>query len=138
MLNENAKKWVAALRSGRYPQGRHSLNQNDRAFCCLGVGCEVAIESGVDVKKTHSGFGQAVKYNNSMSVLPLIVLQWLGLASASGHFTDSRFSSLVALNDNGQHTFNDIADIIESEPEGLFRGTQKENPPDKQADKTYL
>lgn len=121
MLNENAKKWVDALRSGKYPQGRHSLNQGDRAYCCLGVACEVAIASGIPVIKTHSGFGQTIKYNNSSCVLPLTILRWLGLTSASGHFGDGRTGSLVGLNDDGRHTFNDIADIIESEPEGLFK-----------------
>jgi hypothetical protein len=52
MLNPNAKKWVTALRSGRFKQGRSVLNQGDRALCCLGVACEVAIEAGVPVKKT--------------------------------------------------------------------------------------
>lgn len=34
-------KWVAALRSGKYAQGRAHLNLNGR-YCCLGVLCEVA------------------------------------------------------------------------------------------------
>lgn len=38
------KKWVAALRSGDYKQGRNSLKQGkgDKAtYCCLGVLCEI-------------------------------------------------------------------------------------------------
>ena len=41
MLNENAKKLVAALRSGRYRQARTKLRKADR-YCCLGVACEIS------------------------------------------------------------------------------------------------
>ena len=36
-------KWIAALRSGEYKQGKNRLHSNeDNSFCCLGVLCEVA------------------------------------------------------------------------------------------------
>lgn len=48
MMNKTLKtKWVRALRSGRYKQGKEHLRidavgtQQER-FCCLGVLCEVA------------------------------------------------------------------------------------------------
>jgi hypothetical protein len=34
------KKWIAALRSGKYKQGRHRLAHAGR-YCCLGVLCEI-------------------------------------------------------------------------------------------------
>ena len=42
------KKWVAALRSGKYKQGKEVLRDGDR-YCCLGVLCEV--ETGAKPKK---------------------------------------------------------------------------------------
>lgn len=40
-MNEKIKKkWVDALRSGKYKQGREQLRDGDK-FCCLGVLCEV-------------------------------------------------------------------------------------------------
>ena len=36
-----AKKWIDALRSGKYKQGRGQLVKGDR-YCCLGVLCDVA------------------------------------------------------------------------------------------------
>ena len=39
------KLWFAALRSGTYNQTRGSL-RTSTGFCCLGVGCDVAIKSG--------------------------------------------------------------------------------------------
>ena len=36
----NRKKWVAALRSGKFKQGKKQLKANNK-FCCLGVACEL-------------------------------------------------------------------------------------------------
>lgn len=41
MVNkENVKKFVDALRSGDFKQGRRALRSGD-SFCCLGVACEL-------------------------------------------------------------------------------------------------
>lgn len=37
------KKWVAALRSGEYKQGKGTLyRENNDTHCCLGVACRIA------------------------------------------------------------------------------------------------
>lgn len=41
-MNDLAKRWVAALRSGQYKQGKHVLRSIDNKFCCLGVLADVA------------------------------------------------------------------------------------------------
>lgn len=47
-MNTTIKKaWIAALRSGRYKQGRGFLKNPDGARCCLGVLCAVR-HVGVD------------------------------------------------------------------------------------------
>jgi hypothetical protein len=36
------RKWVAALRSGKFKQGHNTLySSRDDAYCCLGVACKV-------------------------------------------------------------------------------------------------
>lgn len=35
-------KWVEALRSGKYKQGKYWLRSSKDEFCCLGVLCDVA------------------------------------------------------------------------------------------------
>lgn len=40
MSPELKAKWVAALRSGEYKQGREVLRNGDQ-FCCLGVLCDI-------------------------------------------------------------------------------------------------
>lgn len=43
MKQELKDKWIAALRSGEYQQGRAQLyDEATGAFCCLGVLCKVA------------------------------------------------------------------------------------------------
>ncbi len=36
------RRWIDALRSGKYTQGRNRLKNNDNSFCCLGVACDIS------------------------------------------------------------------------------------------------
>lgn len=103
MLNDNAKKWVVALRSGEYKQTTNQLyNADEDAYCCLGVACAIS----------------GLSWNKQLSLLPDVVQKWLGLYSANGHYFGDGW--LVNDNDVYHKTFAEIADIIELEPEGLF------------------
>ena len=124
MLNENAKKWVAALRSGKYKQTKnvlHRTNGQDK-FCCLGVACDLFIKSGGKlsaVRKKHDGSIPCISYAGKTGILPATVKKWLGLSGPEGEYGKYEDQSLTMLNDNGK-TFKYIAKLIESEPEGLF------------------
>jgi hypothetical protein len=111
---ENRKKWVEALRSGKYNQGQSSLNVKNR-FCCLGVLCEVV---GVD-KQRNESTGQTL-YGKALngSICPEEAMCAVGLTSEYGNFDSN--NSLVKLNDSEGASFKEIADIIESEPNNLF------------------
>lgn len=112
MLNENAKKWVAALRSGEYKQTKNYLKNNE-GFCCLGVLCDLyAKDAGVA--------WNGARFMGSFQTPPRVVLEWAALREPDGdHRAAGMHTSLTARNDNGC-SFSKIADIIESEPEGLF------------------
>lgn len=108
-IKENRRKWVEALRSGKYAQTRDNL-RDDRGFCCLGVladvaGCEWTplngyyIADGVDANA------------------PPKAMEFVGLARQGGAIT--RDDALWQMNDNGC-SFSVIASVIEREPEGLF------------------
>lgn len=45
------QEWIAALRSGKYKQGRMLLQSREGEFCCLGVACEVEALKGRGVWK---------------------------------------------------------------------------------------
>lgn len=47
MKQELKNKWVEALRSGDYQQGRSVLRSHDDKFCCLGVLCDIASKDGI-------------------------------------------------------------------------------------------
>lgn len=43
MTKKNIQKWVEALESGKYKQGRKCLQTDTGRYCCLGVGCVVFV-----------------------------------------------------------------------------------------------
>ena len=121
-IRQNIINWIAALRSGEYKQGRISLKTEDR-YCCLGVAAEI----GGYLNTSH----EYEAYNQNLRVY--------GLADVHGVFYDSKGACgsiahrrLTSLNDNMKFTFKQIADVIESNPDGLFRkdvaAYLKENP----------
>lgn len=119
-MNANVKKWVRALRSGKYEQGVGSLS-NDGLFCCLGVACEVAIKNGVPLKKTVTTFGD-IKYASSTAYLPKAVQKWLGMKTREGKFILYDFeTSLADQNDGGGINFKTIADLIVKHQDQLFK-----------------
>lgn len=118
MLNENAKKWVEALRSGRFSKLRFGLRKND-SYCALGVLCELyRIENGGRWETSESGFGI---FGGSNTGLPDEVRSWAGLTDSNGRYQDG---SVMHSNDSMDQSFAEIADIIEFEPEGLFANSQ--------------
>ena len=122
-LNENVKLWVAALRSDEYKQGKSALHRTagdggPDMWCCLGVACDVYLKAGgtLKVKKRQRPRDPWASYDGETAFLPKVVLEWLGLRTQTGSFARG---SLIRANDSGI-SFSEIADIIESEPEGLF------------------
>ena len=111
-LNRVAKKWVEALRSGKYKRGEGKLREGDY-FCCLGVLTDIAVQEGV------------IQQFPDKCYLPLELKAWSGLNDTAGtYYRESRddlsgLDSLASQNDHGK-SFAEIADIIESMPEGLF------------------
>jgi hypothetical protein len=113
MKKSVAKKWVKALRSGKYEQISGKLERKG-GFCCLGVLCKVAEENGKRVNKTAEG----KLWGGSLSHHPA-VLDWAGLKTSMAILNDSETDdtsaadSLVNQNDLRGANFNTIADIIE-------------------------
>lgn len=121
-MNENAKKLVAALRSGEYRQGQSVLHNNlDDSFCCLGVACDIYMKENGGRWLYNEDYYNGLEYLNQWKHLPNLVQKWLGFATPTGDYyqDDDYLSSLVELNDSGK-SFDEIADVIESEPLGLF------------------
>lgn len=116
-MNQGIKKrWVQALRSGEYEQGQGGLHSTDGKFCCLGVLCDLAAREGVvEPSPPRGGW---IGYSGRTGLLPWPVSNWAGLTSADPVVREgSRHMLLSGLNDTGLYDFDEIADIIEAQPE---------------------
>lgn len=135
-MNKDIKRrWVEALRSGTYTQGRRALRvrvhqKMDDEFCCLGVLCELAVADGVIPPPVEAGL--FVRYGDdsgfSQSTLPPAVQRWAGLDHSDPRVGDRVAiarrggtirktlgeTTLATLNDGGS-TFEQIATIIEED-----------------------
>ena len=127
------KKWIKALRSGKYKQGQGTLKHYDTnaqaRHCCLGVLCELYNDQmRKDKKKTlsektlyHDSFTHGVvEFNRSRDYLPKKVVDWADMNDNLGWFYDqgNRDDCLSDLNDDGKK-FKTIANIIEKNWENL-------------------
>lgn len=146
MKPEIAEKWVKALRSKKYKQGKHVLKKktpnNAVEHCCLGVLCEMYNEQKAREQKkipirkaTKAQLGglprcfsagtTVYSFNGKNKIealigLPYRVMQWAGMKTENGTFRGHfvRQKSLAGLNDRG-YTFNQIAHLIEKNFEEL-------------------
>jgi hypothetical protein len=136
MKKDIAKKWVKALRSGKYKQGKSFLkqfnNKGQPKHCCLGVLCELYNDTmkknhkkTISVKcrdDSHLDYGY-VTFANKDDSLPAVVRKWAGIKSEMGTFSYTerifkRTKCLADLNDTGKK-FSTIADIIEKNVENI-------------------
>jgi len=119
MRKEIADRWVAALRSGTYPQGRGMLKA-DEGYCCYGVLALLAAE-------------EEIRQDMRIALVSSAVKHWAGFKTILGTVTldrdekrvagewlvdDDGRTCLVSLNDAGA-PFSVIADIIENHWERL-------------------
>lgn len=112
-MNDNAKTWVQALRSGKYTQAQGRLKVAG-SYCCLGVACELyRIETG-------EGDWYHDSFLDQPAVLPGRVRDWLGLHDIEGALGyGAKQTSLAERNDMGD-SFDEIANLIEAREVELF------------------
>lgn len=123
-MNPDVKtRWVAALRSDRYAQGRGKLARLDPdggppSYCCLGVLCEVAVQAGVVVRVLDTG--DVRSFDGAVNYLPEAVRAWAQLPAVNPVVRDVAgdgndvVTALSAFNDRGV-SFARIAQLIEEE-----------------------
>jgi len=113
-MNQEIKaRWVDALRSGDYEQGRGTLRRGDR-FCCLGVLTDLAVGAGVLEDPELYGLDGTYYYEDYLtSDLHPKVMEWAGI-NRSGYIKGANIS-LIELNDAYRLSFDHIAIVIEEE-----------------------
>lgn len=115
-MNPKIKEiWVAALRSGKYPQGRRALRSNE-GFCCLGVLCDLhSQETGHNWEYHSIKDGRWIgTYFSSGDTCPAEVRMWAGLTCSNPIIDSQGAIPLSFINDDGA-TFEEIANLIEAE-----------------------
>jgi len=132
MREDFKNKWVVALRSGEYKQTIGYLGvvllDGTKAYCCLGVACEVAIKDGLELRvdpnsRPEYAEGTPVRYGGSPEIrlsgsmfdLPNEVRSLAGLRLSDPAIVNEkgRREVLSSLNDVEKLSFNEIADAIE-------------------------
>ena len=112
-MNDFAKRWVEALRSGEYRQGYIYLNQNNK-FCALGVACDL-MRDKLHIINYGCGITQ---YDGHKTVTPVKVRQALGLITDLGYLNGNK-DTISNKSDSGV-PFTEIADLIEQHQGELF------------------
>lgn len=109
-LNANRKKWIEALESGEYEQGRGALNCYSQ-FCCLGVAASIFAEE--DTEKSVDKCARTM-YDGEWAYAPKYVIEAVGLVDRLGsRNNDVDGESLSFKNDSGM-SFNEIADLLKT------------------------
>lgn len=97
---EFKEKWIAALRSGEYKQGKGCLDDSDGRYCCLGVACKIAYAKTLDMHE--DGYSVPMEWiPEDEENVPMILRGHRDLPSTLADLNDSR------------RPFSEIADWIE-------------------------
>ena len=103
MIKEWKDKWVAALRSGNYEQGKYCLRSKQNTYCCLGVLCDIYDN------KVWSEHNSYFTYNGDSQSITRVMREALELPTHHSSIVDD----LMDKNDAYNETFSNIANFIE-------------------------
>lgn len=97
---KNVTKWIKALRSGRYKQGKDKLfDPSTKTYCCLGVGAKVLRKNPLEVRPMPDD-----------ELVPDELLNYETCSQLG--INDEMQNQLARKNDMGE-SFKQIADFIE-------------------------
>ena len=131
---ENRQLWAEKLRSGDYKQ-TYEVLRNRNGYCCLGVLCDMSGAGEWVWDEVFSYYRYRVDGIDYSAELPPAVVDMVGLVDDEGVIANlpnveapkelavNPKQSLAALNDYVMD-FNQIAEVIESEPAGLVSGSK--------------
>ena len=127
---ENRQLAVAKLRSDEYEQTKIYLRNND-TFCGLGLLCDVSGLYEWEKYKWEKYKEKNTIYHYGYEIfrMPSPVMNFYGFVNGRGKFypvNAYQYATIASwdiayLNDHQNHNFEELADIIEGEPYGMFR-----------------
>lgn len=111
------RKWINALRSGKFKQGEVGRLKDDKGgYCCLGVLCEISKKFKPN---KYNIFPKLTEYPNKRDYLPIIQKVTLsslndGNAYHIGPISVGGIDDISVSDFEGQRfTFDEIADLIQ-------------------------
>ena len=108
MNKEVKKRWLEALRSGKFKQAQGFLHLFDKSrhhtYCCLGVLCKT---EGLQASKNTCSVGYSFEGEESCTGIPSKFLEKIGLQQYNE-------STLINMNDGDKLNFTEIANWIET------------------------
>ena len=126
MKKEIAEKWVEALRSGKFNQGRNYLKRTtgeEATHCCLGVLCELHNELNEEtIEESSMWLGEVGNkdsihtFDGATGALSITVQHWAGIKTDNGSVGGY---CLTTMNDDAENSFAEIADFIEKNIDNL-------------------
>ena len=109
MKNNVARRWINALRSGKYRKTTGALKRTDGSYCALGVLCDLYKKDGKPLgerpaKNPEEDRDEAVSLGGEVQIPPKKVLNWAGLGIIQAE-------EIASMNDYG-YSFRKIANHI--------------------------
>lgn len=119
MYTHIKERWIAALRSGGYPQDREQLRSSE-GYCCLGVLCDLHAEDTGTSWSIDDTYG-CYEYGGTSTYITEEVAVWAGLTVTGCLLSrpNGEYDVIVghgpatAMNDELGLEFRQIADEIE-------------------------
>lgn len=74
------RKWVKALRSGKYKQGKGHLKDERGRFCCLGVLCNIIDPKGWSSSADDGGFAYTYDEETEDGEIPSTLRHKVGIS----------------------------------------------------------
>lgn len=106
--------WIAALRSGAYPQGRTALKTYDGGYCCLGVLCKVKDWSNENRARVMEGeYSLEIETKDDERVWNSSEVEFDSIALALFGLSYDNQAKLISMNDDDKLNFKQIANWIE-------------------------
>lgn len=119
MNKEWKEKWLTALRSGKYKQGKYVLRNNDDEYCCLGVLCDVYDDSlwyRDNGNYLYNSNKEETLGEDVWSAIPDYLLPVFEFIYNNPIISyQGKEATLAGLNDDIDLDFNQIADVIEAQ-----------------------
>lgn len=115
-LGPNQEKWLRALESGKFLQGRHVLHdKRTNSFCCLGVASYIFRDERFETQEGD----RCIYYDGEDVDAPGYVVDALALYNEGGQTLDG-LNSLAMMNDYIM-TFKEIAETVRKNPKNFFK-----------------